>query len=66
MTIAGGMQYIPLESIHALTGAVLAEATNDSPIATAEIRLDHQFLRPRLGDMKHRTWKERRPDIPVE
>ena len=48
------------------TGAVLAEATNDSPIATAEIRLDHQFLQPWLGDMKHRTWKERRPDIPVE
>lgn len=48
------------------TGAVLAEATNESPIATAEIRLDHQFLQSWLGDMKHRTWKERRPDIPVE
>jgi hypothetical protein len=49
-----------------LTGAVLAEAMNESPIDTAEIQLDQQFLRPRLGDMKHRTWKERRADLPVE
>ena len=66
MTMAGGMQFIPLESIDALTGAVLAEAANENPIATVELTLDQQFLRPRLGDMKHRTWKERRPDIPVE
>ena len=48
------------------TGAVLAEATDKSPIATVELQLDKQFLQPWLGDMKHRTWKERRPDIPVE
>jgi predicted amidohydrolase len=48
------------------TGAVLAEATDKSPIATAELQLDQQFLQPWLGDMKHRTWKERRADIPVE
>lgn len=48
------------------TGTVLAEATDKSPIATAELQLDKQFLQPWLGDMKHRTWKERRPDIPVE
>ena len=48
------------------TGAVLAEASDKSPIATAELQLDKQFLQPWLGDMKNRTWKERRPDIPVE
>lgn len=48
------------------TGAVLAEATGDDPIAVAEINLDQQILQPWLGDMKYRTWKERRPDIPVE
>ena len=48
------------------TGAVLAEATDKNPIATAELQLDKQFLQPWLGDMKNRTWKERQPDIPVE
>lgn len=48
------------------TGKVLAQATEADPVAVAVINLDHQFLQPWLGDMKHRTWKERRPDIPVE
>jgi predicted amidohydrolase len=47
------------------TGAVLAEATPERPVAVAEIRLDRKILQPWLGDMKTRTWKERRSDIPV-
>lgn len=47
-------------------GKVVAEATTDSPVAVAEISLTQQILQPWLGDMKFRTWKERRPDIPVE
>lgn len=48
------------------TGGVLAEATTDRPFALAEINLDRPILQPWLGDMKPRTWKERRPDLPVE
>ncbi len=48
------------------TGEVLAEATEAKPIAIAEIPLDHKYIQPWLGDMKPRTWKERRPDIPVK
>ena len=48
------------------TGNVVAEASIDQPIAITEIDLDQQFLQPWLGDMKHRTRKERRPDILVE
>jgi predicted amidohydrolase len=47
-------------------GKVLAEATKDRPVVVAEIRLDRPLLQPWIGDMKTRTWKERRPDIPVE
>ena len=47
------------------TGAVLAEAGKDQPVASAELHLDRKFWQPWLGDMKTRTWKERRPDIPV-
>lgn len=47
------------------TGRVLAEATEKSPIALAELHLDRKIVQPWLGDMKTRTWKERRPDIPV-
>jgi predicted amidohydrolase len=46
-------------------GAVLAEATGEQPVVTAELRLDRKIVQPWLGDMKARTWKERRPDIPV-
>jgi predicted amidohydrolase len=47
-------------------GSVLSEATADSPFAAADLRLDSKIYQPWLGDMKNRTWKERRPDIPVE
>jgi predicted amidohydrolase len=46
-------------------GAVLAETTTEKPVAVAELHLDRKILQPWLGDMKPRTWKERRPDIPV-
>ncbi len=46
-------------------GNVLAEATGEKPVVTAELRLDRKIVQPWLGDMKARTWKERRPDIPV-
>jgi predicted amidohydrolase len=47
-------------------GKVLAEATAVEPIAAAELHLDEKIFQPWLGDMKHRTWKERRPDIAVK
>lgn len=46
------------------TGAVLAEAKAGTPIAAAELHLDRKIVQPWLGDMKTRTWRERRPDIP--
>jgi predicted amidohydrolase len=48
------------------TGQVLAEANAEHPVAAAELHLDRKFIQPWLGDMKPRTWRERRPDIPVE
>jgi predicted amidohydrolase len=48
------------------TGKVLAEATKEKPIAVAELHLDRKIVQPWLGDMKTRTWKERRPDIPLQ
>ncbi len=47
-------------------GDVLAEATSEHPVAVAEISLDRKIVQPWLGDMKQRTWLERRPDIPLE
>lgn len=47
-------------------GKVLAEASKTEPIAFAEIQLDQKIYQPWLGDMKNRTWKERRPDIALE
>jgi predicted amidohydrolase len=44
-------------------GRILAEGTPEMPIAAAELRLNQRILQPWLGDMKNRTWKERRPDI---
>jgi predicted amidohydrolase len=46
-------------------GQVLAEATSERPVVTAPLRLDRPILQPWLGDMKTRTWKERRADLPV-
>ncbi len=47
-------------------GTVLAEAGRAQPIAVAELTLDHQYRQRWLGDMKTRTWKERRPDLPID
>ncbi len=46
-------------------GKVLAEGTAAQPIAAAELRLDEKIFQPWLGNMKTRTWKERRPDLPL-
>jgi predicted amidohydrolase len=46
-------------------GEVRAEATRDHPVALAELDLDRQIVQPWLGDMKARTWKERRGDLPA-
>jgi predicted amidohydrolase len=48
------------------TGQVLAEASKENPLAAAELQLDRKIFQPWLGDMKNRTWKERRPDLPLE
>ena len=47
------------------SGAVLAEANSGNPVAVAEMALDRKIVQPWLGDMKSRTWKERRGDIPL-
>jgi predicted amidohydrolase len=47
------------------SGKVLAEATKATPVASAELRLDEKIFQPWLGDMKNRTWKERRVDLRV-
>jgi predicted amidohydrolase len=44
-------------------GEVLAEASKEHPCVSAEMQLDRKIVQPWLGDMKPRTWKERRPDI---
>lgn len=44
-------------------GKVLAEATKEQPVTMAELDLNQKILQPWIGDMKTRTWKERRPDI---
>ena len=48
------------------SGQVLAEAMDENPIAVAELALDRPILQPWIGNMKARTWKERRGDIAVE
>ncbi|WCJ58480.1 carbon-nitrogen hydrolase family protein [Fontisphaera persica] len=47
------------------TGAILAEATPEQPVARADIDLEAQFFLPWNGNMKTRTWKEWRPDLPI-
>ena len=47
-------------------GKVLAEATKDTPVVSAELFLDRKIFQPWLGDMSTRTWKERRADLPVK
>ncbi len=46
-------------------GEVMAEATSQNPLAFAELHLDRKYPAPWLGDMRTRTWQERRADIPV-
>jgi predicted amidohydrolase len=46
-------------------GKVLAEATKENPVVSAELFLDRKIFQPWLGDMSARTWKERRTDLPV-
>jgi predicted amidohydrolase len=48
------------------SGSILAEANSAAPVAVAELHLDRFIHQPWLGNMKNRTWKERRPDIEVE
>ena len=47
-------------------GRVLAEATKETPVAFADMHLDRKIFQYWLGDMKARTWRERRPDIAVD
>lgn len=47
-------------------GDIQAEATGKQQVAFAELDLDRKIVQPWLGDMKVRTWKERRPDIPLQ
>jgi predicted amidohydrolase len=47
-------------------GKILAEATPEQPIASAPLHLDQKIFEPWLGDMKNRTWRERRPDIRID
>jgi predicted amidohydrolase len=42
------------------SGKVLAEASSERPIVTAEVDLNLPIYQPWLGDMRCRTWTERR------
>jgi len=45
------------------TGAILTEATSESPVAIAEVDLAHVYHQPWMGNMATSIWKERRVDI---
>ena len=47
-------------------GKVLAEASKEQPVAVADLHLDRKIFQYWLGDMKARTWRERRPDIAID
>jgi predicted amidohydrolase len=47
-------------------GKVLAEASSSEPLAIAELPLDRKIYQWWLGDMKNRTWRERRPDLSID
>lgn len=47
-------------------GKILAQASKDQPLAIAELHLDRKIYQWWLGDMKARTWRERRPDLPID
>jgi predicted amidohydrolase len=46
-------------------GEVLADASEEVPVVLADLHLDRKIVQPWLGDMKARTWIERRSDLPV-
>ena len=46
-------------------GEIIAEATRQAPAVTVAINLDAKIYQPWLGDMRTRTWKERRGDLPT-
>jgi predicted amidohydrolase len=48
------------------SGGVLAEATAEAPVAIAEIHLDRPIFQPWIGEMRRRTWHERRGDLAGE
>jgi predicted amidohydrolase len=48
------------------SGRVLAEAERDGTVAMAEVRLDRPVFQPWIGDMRRRTWKERRGDLRMQ
>lgn len=45
-------------------GKILGETSTDSPAITAALNLDQKIYQPWLGDMRTRTWKERRGELP--
>lgn len=46
-------------------GAIVAEASPQEPAVTAAINLDAKIYQSWIGDMRTRTWKERRGELPV-
>jgi predicted amidohydrolase len=46
-------------------GKIAAEATKQAPAVTVAINLDAKIYQPWLGDMRTRTWKERRGELPA-
>lgn len=45
-------------------GNILAEATAESRAVTTAVNLDEKIYQRWIGDMRTRTWKERRGDLP--
>lgn len=45
-------------------GKILGEASIESPAVTVALNLDQKIYQPWLGDMRTRTWKERRGELP--
>jgi predicted amidohydrolase len=46
------------------TGAILAEATAEHPVAVADVDLARAYHQPWMGNLATSVWKERRPDLP--
>ncbi len=45
------------------TGAILAEATAEQPVAYADVDLARAYHQPWMGNLATSIWKERRPDL---